>query len=667
MTQIQLRRDTAANWASANPTLASGEPAFETDTGKFKIGDGVTAYNSLPYKGEGSAGVDDYEDLTSKPQINSITLEGNKTATDLGLATVEDIANLDTNKQNKLTAGAGLSLTDNEISIDTQTYKGLVYSNNDTTFGTIDYSSGVYNQKTVIKYPTVKDGLGVVAFDGNINNITSFDYMTVVKVTDFSNHNGVVMFAGNAAYNYVSIDCWNEQYLRAVCYVNGWTETEESIIYAYNNFVALRIQHTGTTLNVFTYVSPNGELPSNDEDWALKYTKEWDLSQNPISGDNLYLFVLGGSLFFDSTLKTTNTIGGAYFLNQTVLTINDINVFNKLSDANSVIASEDKLGLVKIDNDTIVLNNNSQLKVSDTITKQGNTFNGANQLVQLDSSGKLPAVDGSQLTNLPVGNPSDAYSVTTLNSNIDLNTLTTEGLYFVDGGSNFPSNASSTRGFVSVEKLNYPQWGAVNGSLVQTFTTINSLSTSTPPDIYTRFRTTITFSPWVKVNGGEVPSNMVTTDTNQTITGTKTFDNDTVFNGRIRMDNDRQTALDLTVSNRITVGASNASNLNQIFLNANEVRVSSGNLTNAQNSHIIQKTDTTITIGDSGDTIVNGNNKKVLDEENFATLAPTGNLKYWTGTEAAYTELTTKDADTLYRTTDTNKVYLGTIQIGGNA
>ena len=41
--------------------------------------------------------------------------------------------------------------------------------------------------------------------------------------------------------------------------------------------------------------------------------------------------------------------------------------------------------------------------VSATITKQGNTFNGANQLVQLDATGKLPAVDGSALQNLPSG------------------------------------------------------------------------------------------------------------------------------------------------------------------------------------------------------------------------------------------------------------------------
>lgn len=47
--QIQIRRDTAANWSLNNPVLASAEPAFETDTFKLKFGDGVTAWNSLPY------------------------------------------------------------------------------------------------------------------------------------------------------------------------------------------------------------------------------------------------------------------------------------------------------------------------------------------------------------------------------------------------------------------------------------------------------------------------------------------------------------------------------------------------------------------------------------------------------------------------------------------
>lgn len=47
--QIQLRRGTAAQATAANPTLAEGEMGLETDTGKFKIGNGVTAWNSLGY------------------------------------------------------------------------------------------------------------------------------------------------------------------------------------------------------------------------------------------------------------------------------------------------------------------------------------------------------------------------------------------------------------------------------------------------------------------------------------------------------------------------------------------------------------------------------------------------------------------------------------------
>ena len=48
-TLIQFRRDTAANWASVNPVLAQGELGLETDTSNYKIGDGVTAWNTLIY------------------------------------------------------------------------------------------------------------------------------------------------------------------------------------------------------------------------------------------------------------------------------------------------------------------------------------------------------------------------------------------------------------------------------------------------------------------------------------------------------------------------------------------------------------------------------------------------------------------------------------------
>lgn len=46
--RFKLRRGTAVQWA-VNPILANGEPAWETDTKRLRIGDGVTPYNALPY------------------------------------------------------------------------------------------------------------------------------------------------------------------------------------------------------------------------------------------------------------------------------------------------------------------------------------------------------------------------------------------------------------------------------------------------------------------------------------------------------------------------------------------------------------------------------------------------------------------------------------------
>lgn len=47
--RIQIRRGTASEWTSANPTLAAGELGVETDTRKIKIGTGNTAWTSLSY------------------------------------------------------------------------------------------------------------------------------------------------------------------------------------------------------------------------------------------------------------------------------------------------------------------------------------------------------------------------------------------------------------------------------------------------------------------------------------------------------------------------------------------------------------------------------------------------------------------------------------------
>jgi hypothetical protein len=53
--RIRLRRDTAANWTSANPVLLAGEMGIETDTRKYKVGDGSTAWTGLSYYIDGVA------------------------------------------------------------------------------------------------------------------------------------------------------------------------------------------------------------------------------------------------------------------------------------------------------------------------------------------------------------------------------------------------------------------------------------------------------------------------------------------------------------------------------------------------------------------------------------------------------------------------------------
>lgn len=63
-TRMQQRRGTAAQWTAANPVLGAGEIGFETDTNKFKVGNGSTAYTSLQYFVDASV-VFDSSEVTS--------------------------------------------------------------------------------------------------------------------------------------------------------------------------------------------------------------------------------------------------------------------------------------------------------------------------------------------------------------------------------------------------------------------------------------------------------------------------------------------------------------------------------------------------------------------------------------------------------------------------
>lgn len=73
----QLKRGKKETWENLNPILKAGEPGFEIDTGKLKIGDGVRTWMELDYIGETNLVPDENEvfEIYGGSATDNITLE----------------------------------------------------------------------------------------------------------------------------------------------------------------------------------------------------------------------------------------------------------------------------------------------------------------------------------------------------------------------------------------------------------------------------------------------------------------------------------------------------------------------------------------------------------------------------------------------------------------
>ena len=90
--KIQIRRDTAANWTSSNPTLAQGELGLETDTSKLKAGTGSTAWTSLGYYDLGTLGYLPSTNPVVTGSIKATTYQETYVANATGATTTLDLA-----------------------------------------------------------------------------------------------------------------------------------------------------------------------------------------------------------------------------------------------------------------------------------------------------------------------------------------------------------------------------------------------------------------------------------------------------------------------------------------------------------------------------------------------------------------------------------------------
>ena len=172
--RIQLKRGLAAQWTAANTVLLSGEIGYETDTDKFKIGNGSAVWTSLPYFNGNLTGsnLNDLADVTITSAANGDFLRWN------GTAWVNDAVNLSTDTVGdyvgSLVAGTGVTLTNNsgEGATPTVAIGQAVATNSNVTFNDIIVSGNL-----TVSGTTTSINTEILTVDDNIvvlnNNVTA--------------------------------------------------------------------------------------------------------------------------------------------------------------------------------------------------------------------------------------------------------------------------------------------------------------------------------------------------------------------------------------------------------------------------------------------------------------------------------------------------------------
>lgn len=171
--KIILRRDTEANWSSANPTLSGGEIGIETDTLKFKLGNGSTAWNSLNYYA--TPELNDTGDVTITSPSSGQFLKWN------GSAWVNDTIDLGTDTAgsyvSSLVAGTGVTLSNNsgETATPTIAIGQAVGTTDNVTFHDLTVSGNltISGTTTTLNTETLTINDNIIVLNNNVTGAPS--------------------------------------------------------------------------------------------------------------------------------------------------------------------------------------------------------------------------------------------------------------------------------------------------------------------------------------------------------------------------------------------------------------------------------------------------------------------------------------------------------------
>ena len=188
--RIQLKRATASAWAAANTVLFAGEIGLETDTNKFKIGNGSTAFNSLPYFNGNLVGsnLNDLADVTITSAADGDFLRWN------GTAWINDAVNLSTDTigsyVESLVAGTGVTLTNNsgEAATPTVAIGQAVGTSSSVTFANVT-APLTGNASTASALQTAR----TISLSGDVSGSVSFNGSSNVDITATVQPNSVAL------------------------------------------------------------------------------------------------------------------------------------------------------------------------------------------------------------------------------------------------------------------------------------------------------------------------------------------------------------------------------------------------------------------------------------------------------------------------------------------
>jgi hypothetical protein len=256
-TKIQLRRDTASNWTSENPTLSAGELGFETDTDKVKIGDGSTAWTSLGYLIDST---DDFDGTFNSLTGTPTTLSG------YGITDAFD--------------GAFSSLTGTPTTL--------------SGYGITDAFDGAFSSLTGT--PTTLSGYGITdAFDGAYSSLTG----APTNISSFTNDSGYI-----TSYTVTQGDVTAHQAALSI------TESQISDLGSYLTTVALN-----ELSDVSSSSATTGQVLTAQSDGSFAFADQTGSSSGGISFSDVTITATNGQTEFSDSTVTIQDGVTLVFLN----------------------------------------------------------------------------------------------------------------------------------------------------------------------------------------------------------------------------------------------------------------------------------------------------------------------------------------------------------------